>query len=146
MAASRSAALKKSFSRHGDGRIFLLFSRVMRDGLSTGPCAERPESVLSGPILSKANDYADLVLSFMALNMNGYFQMSFWSVCENVCFADRTGVGTMLSKMASRGASLEVIRRLLVHTLLPRPSFCTNGVQLLHGNFPRAVRNGALVG
>jgi hypothetical protein len=28
--------------------------------------------------------------------MNGYFEMSFWSVCENVRFADRTGVGVFL--------------------------------------------------
>ena len=32
-------ALAKAFSRSGCGRIFSLFSRVMREGLSTGPCA-----------------------------------------------------------------------------------------------------------
>ena len=68
----------------------------MRVGLSTGPCAERPESVLSGLIFSKADDCADLVLSFKALNMNGYFQRSFWSVCENVRLADGTGIGIAL--------------------------------------------------
>jgi len=47
-------ALKESFSEVRCGRIFSLFSRVMQDGLSTGPCAERPESVLSGLIFSKA--------------------------------------------------------------------------------------------
>ncbi len=48
--------------------------------------------------------------------MNGYFQKSFWSVCENVRLADRTGVGIALSKMVSGGASLEMIGRLLGHT------------------------------
>jgi hypothetical protein len=46
----------------------------MRVGLSTDPCAKKPGSVLPGPILSKADDFADLVLSFKALNTNGYFQ------------------------------------------------------------------------
>ncbi len=54
-------ALAKAFSRSGCGRIFPLFSRVMREGLSTGPCARRPESVLSGPIFSGPHDCADLV-------------------------------------------------------------------------------------
>ena len=85
-------ARAKAFSPFGCGRIFPLFSRVMRVGLSTGPCAERPESVLSGLIFSKADDCADLVLSFKALNMNGYFQRFFWSVFENVRLADRTGI------------------------------------------------------
>lgn len=51
----------KAFSRSGCGRIFLLFSRVMREGLSTGPCARRPGSGLSGPIFSGPDDCADLV-------------------------------------------------------------------------------------
>ena len=85
-------ALEESFSRPGCCWIFPLFSRVMRVGLLTGGGARRPESVLSEPIFSKADDCADLVLSFKALNMNGYFQRSFWSVCENVRLADRTGV------------------------------------------------------
>jgi hypothetical protein len=45
----------------------------MRWGLSIGRCSERPESVLPKPMLSKADDCADLVLSFMLMNMNGYF-------------------------------------------------------------------------
>ena len=45
-------ALAKAFSRSGCGRIFPLFSRVMREGLSTGPCAGRLGSGLSGPIFS----------------------------------------------------------------------------------------------
>ena len=91
-------ALEESFSRPGCGRIFPLFSRVMRVGLLTGGGARRPESVLSEPIFSKADDCADLVLSFKTLNMNGYFQKSFWSVFENIRLADRTGVGIALSK------------------------------------------------
>jgi hypothetical protein len=55
------------------------------------------------------------VISFNALNMNGYFQRSFWSVCENVWLADKTGIGTTLSKMTSGGASLEEIGQLLRH-------------------------------
>jgi len=38
------------------------------------------------------------VISFNTLNMNGYFQRSFWSVCEIVRFAEKTGVGKTLSK------------------------------------------------
>ena len=56
-------ALAKAFSRSGCGRIFPLFSRVMREGLSTGPSARRPESGLSGPIFSGPDDCADLVQS-----------------------------------------------------------------------------------
>lgn len=51
----------KAFSRSGCGRIFPWFSRVMRDGLSTGPCARRPGSGLSGPKFSGPLDFADLV-------------------------------------------------------------------------------------
>jgi hypothetical protein len=45
-------ALAKAFSRSGCGRIFPLFSRVMRVRLLTGPRAVRPRSGLSGPIFS----------------------------------------------------------------------------------------------
>ena len=54
-------ALAKAFSRSGCGRIFPLFSRVMRVGLSTGPGARRPGSGLSGPIFSGPDDCADSV-------------------------------------------------------------------------------------
>ena len=70
----------------------------MRDGPLTGGGVRRPGSVLSGALFSNADDCADLVLSFKILNMNEYFQRSFWSVCENVRLADRTGVGIALSK------------------------------------------------
>jgi hypothetical protein len=39
-------ALAKAFFPSGCGRIFPLFSWVMREGLSTGPCARRPGSGL----------------------------------------------------------------------------------------------------
>ncbi|MGQ7793628.1 hypothetical protein ACUN0C_14555 [Faunimonas sp. B44] len=40
-------------ARDADGsRIFSLFSRFMREGLSTAPAATRPESGLSGPVFS----------------------------------------------------------------------------------------------
>ena len=54
-------ALAKAFSRSGCGRIFPLFSRVMREGLSTSPSAVRPVSVLLGPIFSGPHDCANLV-------------------------------------------------------------------------------------
>ena len=54
-------AFAKAFSRSSCGRIFSLFSRVMREGLSTGPCAKRGESGLSGPIFSGPHDCAGLV-------------------------------------------------------------------------------------
>ena len=45
-------AFAKGFSRRGFGQSFLLFSRVMRDGLLTGVPASGPGSVLSGSIFS----------------------------------------------------------------------------------------------
>ena len=64
----------KAFSRSGCGRIFLLFSRVMRDGLSTGPCAGGHGSGLSGPILSGPHDCADLVNSFQGAGIATFFR------------------------------------------------------------------------
>ncbi len=61
----------KAFSRSGCGWIFSLFSRVMRERLSTGLVAGMPESVLSGPIFSGPDDCADLVNFPKALNSNG---------------------------------------------------------------------------
>jgi hypothetical protein len=43
---------------------FSLFSRVMREGLSTGLCARGPGSVLSGAILSGPVACANLVKNF----------------------------------------------------------------------------------
>src|SRR5690606_10379210 len=51
----------KAFSRSGCGRIFSLFSRVMRVGLSTAPAARWPRSGLSGPIFSGPLDCAHSV-------------------------------------------------------------------------------------
>jgi hypothetical protein len=42
---------------------FPFFSRVMREGLFTGPPAKRPRGSLSGPIFSEAVDCIDLVKS-----------------------------------------------------------------------------------
>ena len=42
----------KAFSRSSSGRIFPLFSGVMREGLLTGPRPEGLTRVLSGPIFS----------------------------------------------------------------------------------------------
>ena len=57
-------ALAKVFSPSGCGRIFALFSKVMRVGLSTGPGAKGPGSGLSGPIFSGPDDCAGLVNFF----------------------------------------------------------------------------------
>ena len=40
----------------------------MQEKLSTGPGASKPESVLSGALLSKADDCVDLVFSVKPLN------------------------------------------------------------------------------
>jgi hypothetical protein len=53
----------KAFSRSGCGRIFSLYWRVMREGLSTGPGTKRPGSGLLGPIFSGPDDCASLVQS-----------------------------------------------------------------------------------
>ena len=45
-------ALAKGVSRSGRGRIFPLFSRGMRERLSTAPSSKMPEIGLSGPIFS----------------------------------------------------------------------------------------------
>ena len=54
-------ALAKAFSRSGCGRIFPLFSRVMRAGLRTGLGVTRPETGLSGAIFPGPDDCANLV-------------------------------------------------------------------------------------
>ena len=46
----------------------------MLEKLSTGLAPKVARSVLSGPIFSGPHDFADLVLSFKALNVNGFFQ------------------------------------------------------------------------
>ena len=51
----------KAFYPFGCGRNFLLFSRVMRVGLSTASGAKRPGRDLSGSIFSGPHDCADLV-------------------------------------------------------------------------------------
>ena len=53
----------KAFSRSGCGRIFPLFSRVMRERLSTAASAKRLGNGLSEPILSGPHDCASLVNS-----------------------------------------------------------------------------------
>lgn len=57
-------ARRKEFSTSGCDRIFRLFSRVMRAGLSTGLCASWRERSLSGPVFSRPNDCANSVNSF----------------------------------------------------------------------------------
>lgn len=70
-------AFVKAFSRSGCGRIFSLFSRVMRPGLLTGTGTKRPGSVLSGPIFSEPVDCADLV-NFSQATQNAMFSRP-WS-------------------------------------------------------------------
>ena len=54
----------KAFSLSGCDRIFSLFSRVMRQRLSTEPAARWAGSVLSVPIFSRPDDCAVLVNFF----------------------------------------------------------------------------------
>ena len=61
--SSPPLAPAKAFSRSGGGRIFPLFSRVMREGLSTGLCARWPGSGRSGAVFSGALDCSILVYS-----------------------------------------------------------------------------------
>ena len=63
----------KAFSRSGCGRIFPLFSRVMREGLSTGPGGKWPGSGLSGPIFSGPDDCVDLVNFLQATEIMTFF-------------------------------------------------------------------------
>lgn len=49
-------ALAKAFSPSGCGRIFPLFSRVMRERLSTDAGIMTPEIRLLRPLLSEAHD------------------------------------------------------------------------------------------
>ena len=66
-------ALAKAFSRSSYGRIFPLFSRVMREGLLTGPRPKGRTRVLSGPIFSVPHDCADLVNSLQAFGVAMFF-------------------------------------------------------------------------
>ena len=66
-------ALAKAFSRSGCGRIFPLFSRVMREGLLTGTWVSMPKGVLSGPIFSGPVDCALLVQSYKTLKILPFF-------------------------------------------------------------------------
>ncbi|EEW23705.1 hypothetical protein Rsw2DRAFT_3356 [Rhodobacter ferrooxidans] len=59
-------ALAKAFSRSGCGRIFPLFSGVMREGLSTGPVARTPESGLWAQVFSEPHDWHIPVFSLYA--------------------------------------------------------------------------------
>jgi hypothetical protein len=53
-------ASAKAFSRSGYGRIFPLFSRVMRKDCSPARVPGRPEAVSEGPIFSRPVDCASL--------------------------------------------------------------------------------------
>ena len=67
-------AVVKAFSRSGCGRIFPLFSRVMREGLNTGMGARSAESVLLEPVFSGPHDCADLVNSLQASDLAMFFR------------------------------------------------------------------------
>jgi len=57
-----------------------LFSRVMRDGLSTGIGTKSPGSCLSGPIFSGPHDCVDLVKSFQAIGISKFFRGRCWTL------------------------------------------------------------------
>ncbi len=65
--------LAKGVSRSGYGRIFQLFSRVMRESLFTGLGARRHGSVLSEPIFSGPIACALLVNSLQAAETKASF-------------------------------------------------------------------------
>jgi hypothetical protein len=64
----------KTFSRSGCGRIFSLFSKVMRDGLSPGAC--KPGSSLSWQVFSGPDDCANLVQSLQTQQQVGFHMAS----------------------------------------------------------------------
>jgi hypothetical protein len=61
-------AFGKRFSRLDRGRIFPLFSRVVREGLRTGLRAKTPGTGLSGPKFSGPVACVDLANSFYAFD------------------------------------------------------------------------------
>jgi hypothetical protein len=63
-------ALSKAFSRSGCRRIFPLFSRVMREGLSTALASGWPGSGLSGPVFSGPHDCHIPVSSIYAIDFH----------------------------------------------------------------------------
>ena len=67
-------ALEKLFSSSSRGWIFSLFSRVMREAMSTAPVAATTEIALSRPIFSGPHDCADLVNSLQVDETEAYFQ------------------------------------------------------------------------
>ncbi len=83
-------ALAKAFSRSGCGRIFPLYSRVMRAGLSTGPGVSWRGSRLSGPVFSGPHDCADLVNFHQAVEIEFINHVS----AEHFDFRDTFREGT----------------------------------------------------
>lgn len=59
----------KAFSPSGCGRIFPLFSRVVRDGLSAAPAARWPGSGVSGRIFSGPHECAVSVFRMEAFGI-----------------------------------------------------------------------------
>ena len=74
--SSPPLAPAKAFSRSGCGRIFLLLSRVMRDGLSTAPADRWPGSGLSGSIFSGPVACVISVKSLQAPDKKTFCQVS----------------------------------------------------------------------
>jgi hypothetical protein len=85
-------ASAKAFSRSGCGRIFSLFSGVMREGLLTGSGASRDDSVLSGPIFSGPVNRAQSGSEPMLLKSRDFDWMRVRAVCSSVCQAAGTGI------------------------------------------------------
>jgi hypothetical protein len=78
-------------------RKLALYSRLMTGRMSTGYDAVGPKMALSGPILSKADDCAVLVLSFSALISHGFSGRRFPLFCETGRSPNETGVEIMVA-------------------------------------------------
>ena len=74
------------------GRKLLLYSGVMARRLSTAATALVMKTALSGSFLSKADDCADLVLSFKPLFLNDKLLGSFCAFAISVWSEIRTGI------------------------------------------------------
>ena len=121
-------ALAKAFSRSGCGRIFPLFSGVMREGLSTGPRAKRPGSGLSGPIFSGPVAFAGLVNFHQVVEI----------VLDNHVSAEHFDFrGTFSRRNRNRTSASSGSKSIKLDAVTPRTACST---QALRSSCPRHLR------
>ena len=149
-------ALQKLFSRSGCGRIFPLFSGVMREGLSTGRGTRRPENGLWGPLFSRPDDCNDFGEQLQVPVLIRYF----WERLRYIwnCYLDgkrncrrtnsvwqqRCNVLLPLTSLTQStqppltGASEPILFHLILRPQTPpRPEGCSVSIPLLTGGFLR---------